>query len=143
MRSAARMDPPTAPLALPPILRTKVLLPQSHADLVARERLFQELDSGFRLGLTVVTAPPGYGKTTLVAEWVRRRMIPCAWLSLDAEDDLLPRFWMYVAAAFEELERGCTGSTLAMLRSPAVPSTEAVLTELLNGRAEIERECAR
>ncbi|MBN1135507.1 MAG: tetratricopeptide repeat protein [Anaerolineae bacterium] len=86
------------------LLATKLYRPRPTANLVARSHLTQRLDAGLRNGhrLFLVVAPAGYGKTTLVTEWLGKTAIPSAWLSLDEADNDPLRFFTYVVAAFQQ-----------------------------------------
>ena len=88
------------------LLATKLHVPGSHPGLVPRPRLADQLDEGLGRGLILACAPAGYGKTALLANWVRRGRRPIAWLSLDTADNDPARFWRYVVAA---LDRACPG----------------------------------
>ena len=83
------------------LLATKLHRPRPTSSLVARPRLIDRLDEGLRNGhrLFLVVAPAGYGKTTLVADWLGRTGIPSAWLSLDEADNDPLRFFAYIMAA--------------------------------------------
>src|SRR5262249_51672109 len=85
---ALRSDNPgaSAGVPAPQLLATKLSLPRVRPDLVARPRLLARLDAGLIGMLTLVCAPAGFGKTTLLAEWLRRTGRPAAWLGLDAGD---------------------------------------------------------
>jgi LuxR family maltose regulon positive regulatory protein len=112
-----------------------------------RPRLIDRLNAGIRSGhkLTLISAPAGFGKTTLLSEWINRgdRAETCphvAWLSLDKGDDDPSRFWRYLIAALQTVpglqEAGAGESALAMLQSPQPPPTETLLTSLINDIAE-------
>lgn len=101
--------------------------------LVSRPRLLAELDRGFHERMVMVTAPAGYGKTTLVAEWLSRRKPPAAWLSLDEGDNNPARFWSHLAAA---LEPHCPGLFRAVEESlflTGPDSMEAVAAGFVDG----------
>ncbi len=85
------------------LLSTKLLLPAPRPDLVARPRLVARLEEGLRLGrrLTLVSAPPGFGKTTLIREWIGAAERPVAWLALDEDDNDAVRFLRYLIAALD------------------------------------------
>jgi LuxR family maltose regulon positive regulatory protein len=98
---------------------------------VARPRLVDRLTEGFEGELTVVCAPTGFGKTALLADWIRRSGRAVAWLSLDARDNDPVRFWRDVAAALEGTRAG-VGRRLAALLRPPPRTFEAVVTTLVN-----------
>ena len=80
-----------------PILATKLYIPPARSKVVVRLRLIEELNKSLSSGrrLTLISAPAGFGKTTLVSEWVTECGRPVAWLSLDEEDDDPTRFFVY------------------------------------------------
>jgi ATP/maltotriose-dependent transcriptional regulator MalT len=83
------------------LLATKLNVPGLRPDLVPRPRLAQRLDEGQGRGLVLACAPAGYGKTVLLAEWIRRGRHRVAWLSLDAGDNDPARFWRHAVAALD------------------------------------------
>ena len=83
------------------ILRTKLRPPRLPNRVVERPRLFQRLDEGRELPLSLVSAPAGYGKSTLVASWLAHAGLPFGWLSLDETDDDLVAFLSYLVAAIQ------------------------------------------
>ena len=114
------------------LLATKLHVPGSHPGLVPRPRLADQLDEGLGRGLILACAPAGYGKTALLADWVRRGGRPIAWLSLDTADNDPARFWRYVVAA---LDRACPGigeRIGPLLGPPAPPSFAPLLEALIN-----------
>ena len=120
-----------------PILATKLYVPPPRANLVLRPRLVERLNQGPHRGLTLMAAPAGYGKSTLLSTWVdqRRRRDPklrVAWLSLDEGDNDLSRFLLYLAAALHGADPTCGADAMAALQSPQPPSAEAILTDLIN-----------
>jgi len=124
------------------LLQTKLYIPPLRPNLVPRPRLIERLNQGLQLGhkLTLVSAPAGFGKTTLVSEWVASCDRPAAWLSLDEGDNDLTRFLTYLVAALQtlalsEVEGKTTNigeGVLAVLQSPQPPPIESILTALLN-----------
>jgi hypothetical protein len=88
------------------VLATKLGLPRQRAGTVPRSRLSDRLAEATARELTLVCAPAGFGKTTLIADWARMARRPVAWLSLDEGDNDVVRFWRYVAAALEQLHGG-------------------------------------
>jgi LuxR family maltose regulon positive regulatory protein len=117
------------------LLMTKLHVPRLRRGLISRPRLTAQLDDGFTQPLTLIAAPAGFGKTTLVADWLGQRNLPAAWVSLDAGDDDPARFWSYVIAALEILQPGVGERALALLNSPETHSAQAILTALINAVA--------
>jgi LuxR family maltose regulon positive regulatory protein len=122
-----------------PILRTKLYIPHIRRGLVARPGLVAKLKEGRRPGnrLTLLSAPAGFGKTTLLSEWTASTDRLAAWVSLDEGDNDPTRFWAYVIAALQTIEADVGQSALAMLRSPQPPVIEPVLIHLINDIATI------
>ena len=81
-----------------PLLQTKLYIPPSRPEWVPRPRLIERLNAGLHRKLTLISAPAGFGKTTLISEWVAAQGRLVAWLSLDESDDLV-RFLTYLIAA--------------------------------------------
>jgi LuxR family maltose regulon positive regulatory protein len=94
----ARRDP------LHPLLATKLHVPRPRAQLVHRAHLIERLQQGAERALTLVSAPAGFGKTTLLAQWLMESRMPVAWLSLEAEDNDPTRFLSYLIAALQTLD---------------------------------------
>jgi LuxR family maltose regulon positive regulatory protein len=115
-----------------PVLATKLYVPPPRPKVVFRPRLVARLDEGLYHKLTLISAPAGFGKTTLVSEWVASGERPVAWLSLDEGDNDLGRFLVYLVAALQTVMADMGEGLLAMLRSPQPPSIETMLTALLN-----------
>ena len=121
-----------------PLLETKLYVPRSRRGLVPRPRLSERLDRGIASKLMLVSAPAGFGKTTLLTEWLAagpaapadERLV--AWLSLDRADNDPASFWTYVIAALRTVASGVGESALALLQAPRSPPIETVLTVLLN-----------
>jgi len=80
----------------------------------------------------LVSAPAGFGKTTLLAQWIAQSDLPVAWLSLEAEDNNPTRFLSYLIAALQTLDAQLGTTAHALLRTPQLPSVEAVLAVLLS-----------
>ena len=91
------------------LLATKLYLPGPRPGQVSRPRLMTRLDEGLARGLILACAPPGYGKTVLLADWARRGGRPVAWLSLDAGDNDPARFWRHAVAALDRARPGPAG----------------------------------
>jgi LuxR family transcriptional regulator, maltose regulon positive regulatory protein len=136
----ARTPLEPAPLERDALLATKLHIPRPRPGLLPRPHLLQQLGKGTASALTLVCAPAGFGKTSLLAEWARGRPEPVAWLSLDAGDSDPARFWRYVAAALDGLRAGLAGQVAALLRGPQQPPLEAVLTVVVNELADAGEE---
>jgi LuxR family maltose regulon positive regulatory protein len=83
------------------LLSTKFFIPKPRPDLITRPRLIEQLNDGLHRKLTLISAPAGFGKTTLVSEWFVMCKRPVAWLSLDKEDSDPRRFLSYLVAALQ------------------------------------------
>jgi LuxR family maltose regulon positive regulatory protein len=117
---------------LTPILATKFYIPPPRPKAVLRPRLVERLNEGLHLKLTLISAPAGFGKTTLLSEWVASCERATAWLSLDEGDNDLARFLVYLVAALQTVEEGIGEGVLTMLHSSQSPPIESMLTALLN-----------
>ena len=115
-----------------PLLSTKLHIPPQRPKTVLRSRLIDRLNEGLRHKLTLVSAPAGFGKTTLISEWLSGCERPTAWLSLDENDADPARFLLYVCAALQSIEVNMEAGVLRSLRAPEPPVMEAILTILLN-----------
>jgi LuxR family transcriptional regulator, maltose regulon positive regulatory protein len=137
-QTAASPEAAGNPVVPAPLLETKFYIPRSRRGLVPRPRLIGRLDRGTASRLTLVSAPAGFGKTTLLTEWLAaepatptgERLV--AWLSLDRADNDPASFWTYVIAALRTVASGVGEPALALLQAPAPPPIETVLTALLN-----------
>ena len=125
------------------LLETKFYVPRPRRGLVLRPRLSERLDRGTASKLMLVSAPAGFGKTTLLTEWLAASPAApaderlAAWLSLDRADNDPASFWAYVIAALRTVASGVGESALALLQAPPPPPIETVLTVLLNDLAAI------
>jgi LuxR family maltose regulon positive regulatory protein len=142
-------------MTLPPLITTKFHVPPARADLIARPRLRALLEAGSRRPLTLVSAPPGFGKSALVSEWVndlrldtanessiedRRSEVPerIAWLSLDESDDQPAQFWRYFVTALGGRDSEIGQTVLAMLAAQQPPPLETILVTLINELAALD-----
>ena len=115
-----------------PILTTKLYIPPVRPELVSRPRLIDRLNAGLHRKLTLVSAPAGFGKTTLVTEWLNSAGRPFTWLSLDEDDNDPARFLTYLVAALQRVDPNIGQAAQAMLQAPQPPPPEPLLTSLIN-----------
>ena len=120
-----------------PILATKLYVPPPRPKAVLRPRLVERLNEGLHGKLALISAPAGFGKTTLVSEWLADCGRPVAWLSLDDGDNDPARFLTYLIAALQTIAASIGAGALAALQSPQPPSSDALLTTLLNDIAAV------
>jgi LuxR family maltose regulon positive regulatory protein len=100
--------------------------------MVVRPQLITRLNEGLHRKLTLIAAPAGFGKTTLLSAWIAGCDRPVAWLSLDAGDSDPARFLSYLVAALRTIAAHIGEAVLGVVQSPQPPPTEAMLTALLN-----------
>jgi LuxR family maltose regulon positive regulatory protein len=140
----------TVVVARAPILATKLYVPQPRSERVARPQLLARLDRGLARSLTIIAAPAGFGKTTLLAEWVASllqhpessgRDTKVAWLSLDAADRDPAQFLRYLVAALQAVAPEVGRSTLALLQSGHMPPLETLLALLVNELVALPAPC--
>ncbi|MGK5113029.1 MULTISPECIES: LuxR C-terminal-related transcriptional regulator [unclassified Geodermatophilus] len=125
-----------------PLIETKLHVPRRRRRAVARPRLVERLDRAEEASLTLVSAPAGFGKTTVLTEWLAalppgERSV--AWLSLDQRDNDPALFWSYLIAALRAAADDVGAAALALLQSPQ-PSLEAVLATLVNDLSALARD---
>ncbi|MBI5838853.1 MAG: hypothetical protein HZB19_02010 [Chloroflexi bacterium] len=123
------------------VLNTKLMPPRLHSALVQRGDLWTRLDAGLTRKLTVVTAPTGFGKTTLVSQWITSRDFSSAWVTLDANDNDPSRFWTYVVSALRTFDSTLGKTTLAALTTSQPPSFQSLLTPLINDLTRLTEPC--
>src|SRR5579859_1716996 len=126
------------------VLTTKLYTPMPRANRVARARLVERLEAGLRLGrpLSLISAPAGFGKTTLASDWINTHWQPrsVAWLSLDESDNELGRFCLYLVSAFQTIDPSLGLSVLPALQLAPLPPAPDLLLPLLNDLAASGRD---
>jgi LuxR family maltose regulon positive regulatory protein len=115
-----------------PLIRTKLHLPFTRPELVPRLRLQEKIMQGLRSPLTLIIAPAGFGKTTLVSSCVTGAGMPVAWLSLDKNDNQTGRFLTYLIAALQAADNRISGEAAQLMAGIQQAPPEAVLTSLIN-----------
>lgn len=124
------------------LLETKFHIPPPLTNIVSRGRLVSRLDAGLRQGsrLTLISAPAGYGKTTLLGEWIRRSNLTAAWLSLDVGDNDPARFLAYVISALQRVKPGVGEKSLNNLQSSQSQTPISLLSPLVNEMSQISTD---
>jgi LuxR family maltose regulon positive regulatory protein len=163
LRAASTVPTPT-PAQPPHLLTTKLYAPPARPQLVSRPRLMARLEAGIMGKLTLISAPAGFGKTSLLSAWIAARsegrglrtetvasslspqpstLSPrVAWVSLDADDNDPPRFWQYVIAALATIYPAIGTTAGALLQLPQPPPMDAIVTSLINAMTPIATDTA-
>lgn len=132
------MDPSTTTPSIDlPILATKLFAPRLRERMVRRVPLISRLDHAS--DLILVSAPAGFGKSTLLAEWLSQTQVTSSWLSLEPSDNDLRRFLEYLAAALGRLEPTFSDAIVPYLQAPQLPTVEVLLNPLLNALSKSQR----
>ena len=116
----------------PPLLRTKLFVPKPSQPIVPRPHLVTLLNRSIQLPLIVISAPAGFGKTTLVSEWIRSINLPTAWLSLDHADDDPSCFFSYLIAALQQVNKRIGREIEDVLQSGQLPPVPFITASLIN-----------
>jgi LuxR family maltose regulon positive regulatory protein len=124
------------------LLKTKLFAPPPRLNQVSRKLLLDKLNRSRQRGISfaLISAPAGFGKTTLVGDWVRASGIPFAWLALDEGDNDPLRFWRYVDAALQTIDGRIGESLRPALYSMQAPVIHQIITGLLNDIIGLEKE---
>jgi LuxR family transcriptional regulator, maltose regulon positive regulatory protein len=133
------------PMPLTRFLETKFHIPAWRSTGVSRPRLVEQLQTGLQEGrrLTLISAPAGYGKSMLVAEWIHRLSaspVHVAWLSLDESENAPTRFLGYLLSAFTRIDPNLGQSARGLLEMPQLPSEAAFLDELINDLSTLQTQ---
>ena len=121
------------------LISTKLFIPATRPERVSRPRLIEKLNNGFHHKLTLVSAPAGFGKTTIVSEWIKLSGQPAAWLSLDEKDNDPTRFLRYLLAALDRADGAkinFPADLIELIQSHQTPPTESILTSVINQIAQ-------
>lgn len=131
-----------------PLLKTKLYIPvirpdpgaRPKASFIPRPHLIDRLNEGLAGKLTLISAPAGFGKTTLVSSWLDQINLPVAWLSLDEDDNDLARFLAYFIAALQTIQPEVGTEVLGLLQSSPLPRSHTLLTLLINDLTAISEK---
>lgn len=120
-----------------PLLKTKLYIPSAPTPRAVRSDLITRLDAVEKKALTIISAPAGFGKTTLLAEWIEQTTLPVAWFSLDTGDNDPYRFLSYLIEALEGIQEDAGLEARQIMQSPELAPPHIILTSLINrlGRA--------
>ena len=122
------------------ILATKLYIPPARSKIVPRHRLIEQLNKGLHHRLTLISAPAGFGKTTLVSEWIVGCERPAAWVSIDEGDGDPISFLTYLISAMQTINAGIGSEVLEVIQASQLPPIESILTTLLNEISTIPNE---
>ncbi len=120
-----------------PVLLTKLTPPPARERLIARPRLLTLLAEGVTRPLTLIAAGAGFGKTTLVAQWLHAANLHFAWVTLESGENDPMRFWSYLLTAIDRATPGVVAPMLQLLRSPQPPAGETLTHQMLNALVEM------
>src|SRR5215208_623467 len=130
-----------SPRRIESLLHTKLMPPRLQSSAIARDELLGRLDHSLDKKLTLINAPTGFGKTTLVSVWLGRRDFPSAWVTLDENDNDPSRFRTYIISALRTFDSAIGRGTFAALNAPQLPSIQTFLTPLINDLARLNERC--
>jgi LuxR family maltose regulon positive regulatory protein len=122
------------PMAL---IQTKLYRPRKRSDVISRARLLERLHAGLSGNITLVSAPAGFGKTTLIAQWIQSIDRPTAWLSLDEHDNELRAFVQSLIAALQSAFPDAFHGTASLFEAPRFPSVDNIVPLLINDLADM------
>ena len=122
-----------------PLLATKLFIPPLRGNIVTRPRLLELLDNGRSHPLILVTAPAGFGKTTLVSCWLKHRQKRAGWVSLDKTDNIPTNFIAYIVEALQQVSGGTCGTITPLLKSAEPPEVDILLSYLINDLACLKK----
>jgi LuxR family maltose regulon positive regulatory protein len=119
------------------MLLTKLHLPSPGNNLIQRTHLFDQLNEGLSRKLILISAPAGFGKTTLISDWVHRQKVPVAWFSLDKSDNDPVNFLSYIISGIQSINEEFGQSAIKLLKSPNKPNLDSILSLIINDILQI------
>ena len=114
------------------MLLTKLRIPPSGINIVHRSELFEKLNAGLTRKLILVSAPAGFGKTTVLSDWIDQNKMPVAWFSIDNGDNDPADFLNYIISGIQSIHTAFGEGALKLLNSPNKPSVESIASLLIN-----------
>ena len=120
----------------PVLLNTKLFIPSGLSELVARPHLIERLNAGLNGKLILVSAPAGFGKTTLISEWISQSELPFCWISLDENDSDPGRFLAYLIASLQSIQIEVDPEPIKLLQNSERGEIETILNDLINQIAD-------
>ena len=123
-----------------PLLATKLHIPEPRLKLVPRTALIERLNNGISRKLTLISAPAGFGKTTILSEWIYQAQLPVAWISLDKSDNDPVHFIKYVIAALQKIEPEIGETALNLLQLPQSTPYDAIIYNLVQEIENVSKE---
>lgn len=121
------------------MLLTKLHIPPASQNIVHRQELYEKLNIGLTRKLILISAPAGFGKTTIVSDWIEQNKIPSAWYSIDKADNDPVEFLNYVIAGIQSIHSTFGQSIITLLNSPSKPSIQSIVSLLINDILHIEK----
>jgi LuxR family maltose regulon positive regulatory protein len=122
------------------LIKTKFFIPELQENLIEKNKVFEKLNEGLKKKLTIITAPAGFGKSTFITQWLKAKNIGAAWLSLDAEDNNLKRFLIYLIHSIQNIHKNIGEESLSILKVPEKFSPDYALTMFINDLADFKKE---
>jgi LuxR family maltose regulon positive regulatory protein len=122
------------------MLLTKLHIPPANQNIVHRTELYGKLNTGLTRKLILISAPAGFGKTTLLSDWINQHNIPTAWFSLDKSDNDPVEFLSYIISGIQNIQKEFGESTLDLLKSPNKPPYESITNLLINEIINIRQD---
>ena len=124
-----------------PLIKTKLFIPHLRTKLVQRTHLIEKLNGTADRKLTLISAPVGFGKTTLLGEWISDSEIPAAWISLNKSDNDPVQFIHYLVGALQSIDETTGETALTMLRNPQQPPIASIMANLIRNITDIRNDC--
>lgn len=121
------------------MLLTKLYIPNTGSNIVRRTPLFDKLNEGYRRKLILISAPAGFGKSTLLGDWIQKQQIPTAWFSIDNNDNDPVDFLCYLILAIQKVQENFGQNTYELLKSSTPPSSDSVINLLINETLDIPK----